>query len=74
MYRSNLRPGCVSGDPRKLICKFGKCCKCSKPMKGQFGYYWPKMPKGKQIYCEDCGYQDYQNFLSAAWDETGFPY
>lgn len=66
MSRSYLNPGCVSGDPYPLTCKFGRCTQCGKSLKGEPGYYWPKMPKGKKVYCKECGYSDYQAFVSAA--------
>lgn len=66
MYRNHLGPGCVSGDPYPLTCKFGNCYMCGKSLKGELGYYWPKMPKGKKICCEKCGELDYQAFLDAA--------
>ena len=71
MYKNYLRAGAVNGDPRQITAKFGKCCKCQKPVKGESVYYWPK---GKKCYCVDCGESDYLAFLSAAGDECGMPF
>ena len=53
-------------DPRVITARFGKCAKCDKNVQGSQVYYWPK---GKEVYCMDCGKSDYRYFLQCKQDE-----
>jgi len=59
-------------DPYPLVAQYGVCCKCGVPMKGRHGYFWPAMPRGKKLYCEHCGEDDYRRFLLTAVAEEHY--
>lgn len=56
------------GDPRRITARFNStCCNCNCNIrKGDSAYYWPK---GKLIYCTNCGEPEFRQFVSMASDE-----
>ena len=55
-------------DPRWINVRYAATCgKCEEPIrKGARAYYYPK---GKAMFCENCGTQKAAAFQAAAWDE-----
>lgn len=58
-----------AGDPYWTRARFGTCCKCGKNVKGQRIFYYPK---GKHVYCSECGQEESSRFNEAAWDEEQY--
>jgi len=62
----------MTGDPRRLVAKFGNCPKCGTPLKGKPAIYWPRL---RQAFCEPCGEVDYLEALALCHEEdTGAAY
>jgi len=59
-------------DPRRITAKFGACKACGKPVKGIEVIYWPRF---RNVYCRDCGEQDFLRSKSMCYEEdTGRPF
>ena len=56
----------MKGDPREIVAKFGTCATCGKQVKGLTVYYWPRF---RNVYCSDCGRQDYLRAKSLCYEE-----
>jgi hypothetical protein len=57
-----------AGDPHWTTARFtSTCCSCGGSIKkGEKIFYYPK---GKHVYCHDCGRAAYEDFRAAAEDE-----
>jgi hypothetical protein len=53
-------------DPYWITARFGECEECRAPLKEKRAFYYPK---GKHIYCEDCGGLRAAEFTAAVQDE-----
>ena len=57
-----------NNDPSRLTVRYsGKCSKCGKKLPKGSTAYW--FPIGSKLTCEDCGAEDYLEFLSSVADE-----
>lgn len=54
-------------DPRRITARSGRCKRCNKDLRNQPALYWPI---SRDIFCAECGKDDYQRFLCAAADEA----